>query len=536
MGDVIRLDPPPPPTDPGPPWGERITLEWILERVLGLTGHAPTHAQRAICRVAAGQPLDLLWLDPTVKRIFGDARPLCVAPKYMTIIAGIRGAKSLMASGQAIVASQTVPVEHLSPGDEIRIPVLSTEVDLAHIVFSHLLGTILSVPELTDLLVGKPKADSLVLRHPSGRHIEIKVTAMARAGTTLVGRWLAGCIFDEAPRMMGDGNVKSLGESLRSIGGRLLPGAQVWMIGSPHAPFGPVYDRQAKFFGNPTETDVVVRARGPDLNPVWWTDERCEAQRLEDEDVYLTDVLAEFSDPEECLISSADLDACMRDEEEGVLQPTRDKNGEVVFEHVAAMDPATRGNAWTLGVLDCPGTDKDGQPLYRLMRAKQWIGSRMTPLSPRKVLGEIRDEIKPYGLTDVMTDQWSIDTMRDLAETQGLSVQETTLDADNRLKMAKRVAMLLRMRRLSLPYDMQLRTDLLLAKNRVTANGATLVLPQTGDGRHCDYLPLLMLATNNPPEPPAAPEPPPPHGDFQDEIDRLDSPEGGWERVASTFL
>jgi hypothetical protein len=464
----------------------------------------------------------MLWLDPTVRRIFGDAQPLNVAPKYMTIIAGIRGAKSLMASGQAIVASQTVPVEHLSPGDEIRIPVLSTEVDLAHIVFSHLLGTILSVPELTDLLVGKPKADSLVLRHPSGRHIEIKVTAMARAGTTLVGRWLAGCIFDEAPRMMGDGNVKSLGESLRSIGGRLLPGAQVWMIGSPHAPFGPVYDRQAKYFGKPTETEVVIRARGPDLNPVWWTEERCEAQRLEDEDVYTTDVLAEFSDPEECLISSADLDACIRDEGEEVLPATRDEKGKVIHEHVAAMDPATRGNAWTLGVLDCPGLDGDNQPLYRLMIAKQWIGSKTRPLSPKVVLGEIKDDIKPYGLAEVMTDQWSIDTMRDLAETQGLDVRETTLDADNRLKMAKKVAMLLRMRRLSLPYNMQLRTDLLLAKNRVTANGATLVLPQTGDGRHCDYLPLLMLATDQPPQPLEAAVIGIDHGEWSDMVERAE--------------
>lgn len=492
----------------GPP---KITVEWILDRIIGEDRVTPV--QRAIARVAGGAPLGKLWSSAVVRRVFGDARPPTVAPKYMLILAGIRGGKSLMAAAQAIVASQSVDVSKLVLGDEIRIPVLSTEVDLAHAVFSHLLGIITTIPELTELLVGKPKVDSLVLRHPSGHEIEIKVTAMARAGTTLVGRWLAGVVFDEAPRMLGDGSVKSLDESVKAIGGRMLPGAQVWLIGSPHAPFGYVYDMQAEHFGKPTATHVVVRARGPDLNPSHWTPEACERQRLEDEDVHKTDVLAEFADPAECLISSVDVGACTRD-------------GPVVIppqpgcEYLACMDPATRGNGWTLHVIGCRERDKDGQPLYHQALVKQWMGSKVSPLSPRAVLAEIAKLIAPYGLTEVTSDQWSADSLRDLAELVGLSLIEITLDSENRLQMAKTVAMMLRTRRLELAPDKQQRNDLLMAKNRVTQNGATLVLPKTGDGRHCDHLPPLMFAMSRPPEPPEPLEAGIDHGAFADMVEQ----------------
>jgi hypothetical protein len=506
-----------------------ITLEWLLDRVIG--EDRVTAAQRAIARVAGGKPLGELWSSSKVRRIFGEKRPAKVAPKYMVILAGIRGAKSIMAACQAIVASQVVPVEHLAPGDEVRIPILSTDVDLAHVAFSHLLGIVQSIPELSDLLVGKPKADSLELRHPSGKPIEIKVTAMSRAGTTLVARWLAGCIFDEAPRMLGDGSVKSLPESLKAISGRMLPGAQIWMIGSPHAPFGPVYDIQAEHFGKPTEVYCVVRAQGPDLNPEWWTPERCNAQRLEDEDVYKTDVLAEFADPEECLISSVDLEACTRTEP-AVVPPIPG------VEYVATMDPATRGNGWTLHVIGCRARDADGQPLYHMALARQWMGSKATPLSPRATLKDIAKTIEPYGLTEVTTDQWSVDALRDLAELTGLTLREITMDSENRLQMAKTVAMVLRTRRLELPTDKYLRNDLLMAKNRVTQNGATLVLPKTGDGRHCDHLPPLMFAMAQPPEPPEPLVEGIDHGEWTETIERLQAEEelGEVNRAAMAFM
>ena len=42
--------------------------------------------------------------------------------------------------------------------------------------------------------------------------------------------------------------------------------------------------------------------------------------------------------------------------------------------------------------------------------------------------------------------------------------------------------------------DKYLREDLLRVRKRVTAGGAIVVLPETQDGRHCDYAPALTLA------------------------------------------
>lgn len=516
-----------------------LTLESLFTRTLARAGQKPTPAQLAICRVADGRPIGSwrkteeskpapLWSNANVRRIFGNARPVQVAPKFMVILAGIRGGKSLLAACKAVCSSQNINLDKLSDGDEVRIPVLSNDVDSAHVVYSHILGIFENDEELKELLV-KVTADAIKVKHPSGRIVEIKVTAMARAGQTLVGRWLAGCIFDEAPRMMGDGAVKSLGESLRAISGRMLPGAQVWLIGSPHAPFGPVYDIQSEWFGKASEVYCVVRARGPDLNPVWWTPERCAQQKLEDEDVWLTDVMAEFCDPEESLIPGADIEKATRREPEQ-LPALAD------VEYIACMDPATRGNAWTLTITGCYGEDEDEQPVYKVAHAQQWVGSKLDPLKPRHVLASIAKICKAYGIDTATTDQWSVDSLRDIADLVGLSLREFGLDSENRLAMAKRVALQIRVGRLELPPNKQLRVDLLMAKNRVTQNGATLVLPQTGDGRHCDYLPPLMLAMARPPSPRAKPEPPNPHGDFAQQMTSFRGEQSGYDRAAGALL
>ncbi len=109
----------------------------------------------------------------------------------------------MIAACKAIVCALTCDVTGLSPGDELRVPVLSVDKDSARQVFSHVLGVLTSRPHLRKLMVGQPTADSVTIRHQSGREVEIKVVAMAKYGTTLTGRWIPACIFDEAPRMAG---------------------------------------------------------------------------------------------------------------------------------------------------------------------------------------------------------------------------------------------------------------------------------------------------------------------------------------------
>lgn len=400
----------------------------------------------------------------------------------------------MIAGAAAICASQNVDLSRCSAGDEVRVPVLSTDKDAARVVFTHIVGNMQAKPALRGILIGEPTADSIMVRHPSGRPIEIKVTALSRAGSTLVGRWLAACIFDEAPRMVGsDDGVLNLDDALAAISGRML--GPIIMIGSPWAPFGPVYNRVQESFGKPSKSIVVVRAPGPAMNPVYWTPERCEELRERNPVAHRTDVLGEFADPEEALFSSIELEAATR---AGPMVLPSEKG----VHYAAAMDPATRGNAWTLIIVKCCGTGgaSGSMLLFEVALARQWVGSKAKPLRPDAVLGEIAEECAKYSIHTVVSDQHAIDAVQDLAQNHGISVIEHAWNAENRLAGAENVRLLIAEGCLRLPPDPVLRTDLLTAKKRVTQNGVTLVLPKSSEGRHCDYLPALASVFVYPPD------------------------------------
>jgi hypothetical protein len=182
------------------------------------------------------------------------------------------------------------------------------------------------------------------------------------------------------------------------------------------------------------------------------------------------------------------------------------------------MDPAFRGNAWTLVIVECTGVGGPGgaQPLYSVALARQWIGSKAQPLKASEILREIGEICEAYGIDTVLSDQHNFDTIGEFAEVQGLTLFEVKITSENRLEMVERVSQILSDKRLELPPDRQLAQDLKAARKRVSQNGVTLVLPRSGDGRHCDYVPSLSLALH---DPPASPEPP--EAERQDELERI---------------
>src|SRR5260370_18731002 len=83
------------------------------------------------------------------------------------------------------------------------------------------------------------------------------------------------------------------------------------------------------------------------MNPVWWTRDRVEQLRRQDEQAYRTDVLGQFPDPESSLFSSTEIERATR---KGPLVLEREDG----HSYAAAMDPGTRGNASTLTVATRP--------------------------------------------------------------------------------------------------------------------------------------------------------------------------------------
>jgi hypothetical protein len=456
----------------------KMPLEWRLcdRDAFGLTTASPL--QRAICRIADGKSLRELASDPTVRAAIGAELDPKAAhrPRELAILSGIRVGKSLMAAAMAVHWSQTCDVSKLGPGEIPRVSIVSLTKDLSDVVFGHIVGRLQQSPIFRTLVLGEPGGDCVVVRHPTGRPIEIKVVAGSRAGASLVARWSAGCIFDEFPRMVGGSEgVVNWDDSRNAVLLRLLPGSQLVHIGSPWAPFGPAYDLVTKHWGNPSASMLVVKAPAPAMNPFYWTPERVEESKS-DPDVYRTDVMAEFSTPEESLYSA-----------ESVARAIRPEVGpEAGHIYTAAMDPATRGNSWTFGVFTRTGKQK------RMVLARQQTGSRSEPLSPRVVFRDtIAPECKRFGITSIETDQYYVDALTDIAREFGISLIQHQLT--EREKTERYLAIRAKLDEGEIELPAEVRTDMLRARKRVTQNGVQIVLPLTSDGRHADYCPTIML-------------------------------------------
>lgn len=456
------------------------SLEWLLtsKNAFGLTTASPL--QKAICRMAEGAPLEELAHDLDVVSAVGTLPS--GRPREIVLLSGIRGAKSMFCAASGWAMARGCDLSMLSHGDEPRVSIVSVFRDNARVIFGHLVGTIMSQPWMRALIVGEPKADSITVLHKTGRPVEISVVAGSSAGNTLISRWSAGCLFDEAPRMSSaDQHVVNYDDMRRNVIGRLLPGAQVISVGSPWAPFGPIYEMVQSCWKKPDSPQLIIWAPGWAMNPHFWTPERIAELKANDPDVYLTDCAAQFASPEEALYTAAELDRCTR--------AAADLSYNERSEYSAAIDPGTRGNSWTLVI-----ATRDGRTL-RVACARQWTGSKLEPLSPRAVCGEVAEICRRYSVKYVRTDQWMGDALADFGREHSIHIGQVDLGTEERTKRYLGLKSRLSEGLVDLPPDTYLRNDLLRVKRRPTQKGGVAIhLPLTGDGRHCDYAPAMVLA------------------------------------------
>jgi hypothetical protein len=299
-----------------------------------------------------------------------------------------------------------------------------------------------------------------------------------------VSRWSIGVAFDEAPRMQGqEDGVVNLPDALSAIRGRMLPGAQIDLLGSPWAPRGPIYDLYIDRFGRPGADVLFMVAKGPDMNPFHFTPELCAKLEREDPRAHRTDVLALFADPEDSLLSSIDVEACCR-KAPLHLEPNEQ-------EHVAAIDPANRRNAWTLTIVR---PDANGNP--EVAYSRQWIGSKSAPLKSSRIFAEIRPVLELYKIEGnaLWTDQASFDDKWELANQAGIALMPDPFTDSEWKAHAVALEKVVSERNISLPPNAAMRADILGVQKRLTARSYHIILPNTGDGRHGDYVPSLCLA------------------------------------------
>ena len=478
-----------------------------LERILSdkkYFGLRVTPVQRAIAKAIDGFRVpESLWNHPDVRATFGNERPnefgrqqdrsWELRAKEVLLAAGIRGGKSMLAAGLGIDRALTCDLSWFTEKEaEPVLPILSVRKDNAQAVFRHLKNLVTHSPYRENLAC-PPTADTVTVVHPeTGIHIRIMVKAGSRAASSLASFWLVSAVFDEAFKMTGrDESVISLEDARLEVMERIIDGGQVFYLGSKWRPEGPAYTMYNTYFGKADRHVLVMNATAPMLNPRHWNKKRIarleESRDAQAQENYICSVLGQFLEGEKDLLSL-----------EEIQNVTRMAPVEVPYiegcEYVAAMDPAARRNRWTLCIGGRWERGKIGVAV-----AREWVPGGNQRLDPDIVLGEIAEVCKKYNVYRVMTDQWSIEAMRTVAAKHGLTLVEMNSQGKTRFQEFDQVRLAVQRRTIELPPIDGLQRDLKRLKKKATAETVKIVLPETNDGRHCDFVPPLALILNHPP-------------------------------------
>lgn len=464
-----------------------FSLERLLTAPTGFDLGSASPLQIGLARAADGVPLGEGLTDEEIERHFGCERSAIglVAPVIVVLVAGVRSGKSLIAACAAVKGCLGADLSRLKSHEVARFAIVAPTVDNAQATFRLLTGSVTSSPALKRLVVGDSTSDTLTMRRPDGRIVEIVVVAASRGAVTLRSRWLVGFVLDEVALFGSEptGAAVNAEELLRGAETRLVPGGQGWLISSPFGPQGLLYDLYREHFGKPGRY-LVVHAPTTAMNPAFPV-EQIEAIRARQPDVAAREYDAQWIDAATAFFHGQSIDRATR-------------KGPLVVGHepghfyVCAIDPATRGNAWTLALATLRQTETGHRPTVVLV--KQWQGSRVAPLSPRVVLKEIAALLRPYGLNVVWSDQASGDALKDLAASAGLTLVVEPSTQASKLAMYGNVETLLSTGNVDLPPERLVKQDLLGVRKLIGRNGVSIDLARTSDGRHSDYAPSVATA------------------------------------------
>ncbi len=446
---------------------------------------AASPLQRAICRAADGRPLGDLLAPEVVERHFGVTTLPLSRPAIVELVCGVRGGKSWLASCAAVHAALMANLSDLKQYELPRFAIVGPTIDAARATFVVLCGIVQSSRVLRRFMHGEPTADTLVLKRPDGRRVEVVVVAAHRGGLSVRNRWLIGFVLEEVAQF-GDaatGAVVNAEELLRAAEARLLPGCQGWLISSPFGPSGLLYDLYREHFGKPGRV-LVVHADTRSMNPAF-PQATIDALTARDPDAARREYGAEWLDVESAMYASQLVDEAVREHPLELPPPARG----ACF---AAMDAATRGNAWTLAV--AWPVWREGRFVVVVGIARQWVGSSRSPLSPSATLRELAVLLAPYRVRRVLCDGWSFDANREIAAQHGLEL--VLLPHAEQIEAYSKLGTALANGAVELPPSAWLRTDLVSVRKRVTPSGVRVELPRTSDGRHCDGAPATAAAVS----------------------------------------
>lgn len=423
--------------------------------------------------IAKHFPATSPWWRETIERWY-RRRDVAGGVRQLVARVGRRGGKSStlsrLAVAEALFGHHDVP-----PGDIGYVAVISTDRKEAA-------GRLRTIKAILDAInvEHEPVEDTPQAIQIAGTRIGFRVFTASISGVS--GFTAIFVICDEVAKWKdADTGANPASEVLTSVRPTMatMPCASLVLSSSP---FGRLDAHFDAFEEGPNETQETACAPTWVANPTL-TEEATHALEP-DESAWRREFAAiPQAELESSLLTEALIDRAMR-ATVGDL-PYEPSEG---WTYVAAMDPATRANAWAFVIA---GQDIDGKRHVVLHR--DWVPRPGLPLDPRAVLVEIHALVASYGVDVVYTDQHATEMLRALAP-EGLELVEVPWTTVTKREGFEYLLKLAQADRLGLPRDEVVKADLLGIRKVITRSGVQYQLAEGRGGRHSDYAPAIALA------------------------------------------
>lgn len=430
--------------------------------------------------------------DATCERYFGcalDALPR-TARRCVAVQAGGRGGKtSRLLAPKALHAAWTVPLPTLEPKEHAVALIVSSELVFARQALSFCVGYVEKSPVLRAALVGDPGADSLTLRRPDGKLVDVRVRAAGARGKGGRAFTLVGAFLDEACFFYDETGVVNDREIVRACSPRIVPGGQLWMVSTPWVEgVGVLEEELAQNHGHHTETLAVRGVGTRALNPTWDPTGEIEAkERRNDPENANREIGAiPLTAGSKQFFSREAIEAAMA---RGLPQKLPHHPGRT---YAAGGDAGFVRNSSTLAVVErIEAEDEGASPRFRLALLEERKPLPGLPLDPRATLAEFADLFTTYHTRDLVADAHEIDEVR-----EALAAKDCTVTpAPDKREAYVNAKTILHEGRLDLPEHPRLRQQLrdVIAKP-MPGGGTQITSPQRPDGSHGDLVSALVNA------------------------------------------
>ncbi len=452
-------------------------------------GLDPSPMVAAIADASEGRRPDTID-DATCERYFGCALGGLPQGRRRTVAvqAGGRGGKtSRLLAPKALHAAWTVPLPTLGADEHAVALIVSSELVFARQALSFCIGYVGQSPALSAALVGEPGADSLTLRRPDGKLVDVRVRAAGARGKGGRAFTLVGAFLDEACFFFDESGVVNDREIVRACSPRIVPGGQLWMVSTPWIEgVGVLEEELASSWGTHAETLAVRGVGTRALNPTWDPTGEIEAKerRTDPENADREIDAKALTAGSTHFFSREAIETIFDDRLPQQLPP---RHG---AQYAAGGDAGFTKNSSALAIVE--RTANDGEAArYRLARLDERKPLPGLPLVPEAVAAEFADIFRPYGTREFVVDTHEIAKVRAALMAKGCSAVTAPPPTD--AFIAART--IIHEGRFKAAPNPRLRAQLRAVVAKPMPGGGTQIRsPKAADGSHGDLVSALVNA------------------------------------------